>query len=217
MQFAPELGGIWREQCSSKLTELGYYPINITALDKAYATRHGDLYRNVGDHDDLLIRKSNIRKHFVETDINLIHHHSDAVVIYYDHSVRVGAGTISEIHDAYMNDIPVFLVNGYDSLSEVPGWMQAETVRMFQTFDELYEYLSELPPGILKRDIYGNRRSGSHYLCSMCGAVEEKHKVHFVSKVTPQYCRRCVEIVRTTYEQHKDRYEFFLEQLQGVK
>lgn len=212
MQHAKDLGAQWRVECSVWLKELGFYPLDITELDVAYSKRHGDLFRYASD-DELLQRKSNIRKHFIDTDINLIRNDTDAIIIYYDESVRLGAGTTSEVHEAFMLDIPVFLVNSYKDLEAVPGWMQAETTKIFNEWDDLRRYMASLPPGILKRDVYGNRRSGMHYLCSLCGAVEEKHKAHFVSKISPMYCKSCVELVKTTFESHYDRYQFFLEYL----
>lgn len=213
MQFTPDgLGAEWRSTCSEWLKQLGYYPLDIAALDSAYTAAHGHLYRFLNDAE-LLQRKSNIRKHFIDTDIALIRNDTDAVIILYDESVRRGAGTTSEVHESFMLDIPVFLLNTYQSLDQVPGWMQAETTVIFNTWDEMQNYFARLPPGILKRDAYGNRRSGSQYLCSLCGGIDEKHNTHFVSKVSPLYCKRCVGLVKTTFEQHKDRYEFFLEHL----
>lgn len=213
MQHAPDgLGAEWRKVCSARLRASGYFPLDIAELDLAYSHVHGHLYRFLDD-EELLQRKSNIRKHFIDTDIALIRNDTDAVIILYDETVRLGAGTTSEVHEAFMNDIPVFLMNTYGHLREVPGWMQAETTQIFTDWDTLHEYLDELPDGILKRDVYGNRRSGSQYLCSLCGKAEEKHKAHFVSKVSPLYCKSCVELVKTTFEEHKDRYQFFLEYL----
>lgn len=213
MQFAANLGAEWRKRCGERLKEMGFFPLDITELDVAYSNAHGELYRFMDD-EEILQRKSNVRKHFIETDINLIRNDTDAVIIYYDESVRRGAGTISEIHEAFMLDIPVFLVNAYKKLSEVPGWAQAETTKIFNEWEDLYSYLKSLPAGILRRDVYGNRRSGNRYLCSLCGKVEEKHKTHYVSKVSPLYCKSCVEIVKETFESHKDRYQFFLEYLE---
>lgn len=216
MQHAPDgLGAEWRRECSVKLKELKFFPLDIAALDLAYSQQHGHLYRFIDD-EELLQRKSNIRKHFIDTDIALIRNDTDAVIILYDETVRLGAGTTSEVHEAFMHDIPVFLLNTYGKLNEVPGWMQAETTMIFNEWNEMYSYLKNLPPGILKRDVYGNRRSGSQYLCSLCGAAEQKHKAHFVSKVSPLYCKSCVELVKTTFEEHKDRYQFFLEHLEGT-
>jgi hypothetical protein len=166
--------------------------------------------------EELLQTKSNIRKHFVSADLNLITFWADAMIIRYDEGVRKGAGTISECQHAYNLDIPIFLVNEYKILSEVPGWLAALTTKIFDQWQAMYSYLGDLPQGILKRDVYGNRRSGSHYLCSLCGTVEQKHKAHFVSKISPLYCKSCVELVKTTFEEHKDRYQFFLEHLEGT-
>lgn len=214
MQFATDLGARWRKGCSERLTAMGFFPIDITELDNAYTAKHGHLYRFLSDAE-LLQRKSNIRKHFIDTDISLIRNDTDALIVLYDESVRLGAGTTSEIHEAFMLDIPVFMLNSYGRLDEVPGWAQAETTKIFNEWEELYAYLGQLPPGILRRDRYGNRRAGTQYLCSLCGTVEEKHKSHFVSKVSPLYCKSCVELVKTTFEQHVDRYEFILQYLSG--
>jgi hypothetical protein len=213
MQHAADLGAGWRQECSTALKNLGFFPLDIADLDIAYTAAHGHLYRFLSDAE-ILQRKSNIRKHFIDTDINLIRNDSDAVIVLYDESVRLGAGTTSEVHEAFIHDIPVFLINAYGELNQVPGWMQAETTRIFNAWGELYQYLSLLPPAILKRDIYGNRRSGNEYLCSLCGNVEEKHKTHYVSKVSPLYCKSCVGLVKSTHETHYDRYKFFVEYLE---
>lgn len=215
MQFAPDgLGAGWRKSCSIRLKQLGFFPLDIAELDLAYAEAHGHLYRFLDD-DQLLQRKSNIRKHFVDTDVALIRNDTDAVIVLYDETVRRGAGTTSEVHEAFMLDIPVFMLNSYGDLKEVPGWMQAQTTKIFNDWESLFTYMSDLPAGILKRDAYGNRRSGSHYLCSLCGEAETKHKAHFVSKISPLYCKRCVELVKTTFETHVDRYQFFLDYLEN--
>lgn len=209
MQHTPDgLGAGWRRDCAQRLKELNFFPLDIAEMDNAYRAAHGHIFR-WSDDENFLQLKSNIRKHFVDTDIALIRNDTDALVVLYDDSVRLGAGTISEIHEAYMMGMPVFLLNSYGSINEVPGWMQAETTRIFDAWEELYNYLGKLPPGILKKDIYGNRSSGNFYLCSLCGTVEEKHGSHFVSTVSPQYCKQCVQTVRHTFEEQHDRYTFF--------
>jgi hypothetical protein len=213
MQHAANLGAGWRQECGTVLKLMQYYPLDIAELDIAYTETHGELYRFISD-DELLQRKSNIRKHFIYTDLQLIINDSDALIVLYDESVRLGAGTISECQVAYNHDIPVFLVNTYPNLDDVPGWLQALTTKMFTTFEELYEYLDKLPNGVLKRDAYGNHHSGTHYLCSLCGTAFEKGKTHFVSKVSPLYCKSCVDVVKTTFESHADRYQFFLQYLE---
>jgi hypothetical protein len=192
---------------------MGYYPLDIAELDIAYTEKHGELYRFTSD-EELLQRKSNIRKHFVYTDLQLIENDSDAIIILYDESVRLGAGTISECQIAYNLDLPIFLVNTYPQLDAVPGWLQALTTKIFTDFNSLYAYLDQLPEGVLKRDAYGNHHNSTHYLCSLCGTSFEKGKTHFVSKVSPLYCKSCVAIVKTTFESHADRYQFFLDYLE---
>lgn len=216
MQFAKGFGSSWRAKCSEKLRAMGYFPIDVAELDAAYTKKHGQLYRGF-DSDNILQKKSNIRKHFIHTDLELIISDSDVLVVLYNKSARLGAGTISECQIAERYDIPIFLVSVYkDWFNEVPGWLQALTTKIFTDFEELHRYLDRLPEGILRRDKYGNHRAiPGYYLCSLCGEPFAKNKTHFVSKVSPLYCSGCVEIVKQTYENHEDRYKFFIECLES--
>lgn len=215
MQYAKDLGAKWRIECSDALRNLKYFPLDITALDVAYSNAHSSLLV-LTDREKHLEFKSDIRKHFIQTDLNLIQNMTDAIVIFYDESVRLGAGTISECQFAYNLNMPIFLVCDYpDMLKAVPGWLQGLTTKMFQSFEELNQYLDKLPYGILRKDLYGNHRSGNDYLCSMCGSCFSKRKHLFVSQIVPLYCKDCVEIVSKTNENHKNRYEFFMEYLKA--
>ena len=80
------LGAKWRLVCSAKLKEMGYFPLDTAELDAAYAALHGELWRFTTT-EELLERKSNIRKHFVYTDLQLIVNDSDAIIILYEESV----------------------------------------------------------------------------------------------------------------------------------
>jgi len=214
MQFAKNLGAGWRIECSNYLKEMKYFPIDICDMDRAYAKKYGELY-NMLDTSNHLQYKSNFRRHFIWTDVELVRRDSDAVIVLYDESARRGAGTISECQIAYEAGIPLFLLSAYKEWwNEVPSWLQGLTTKIFTEFDDLYAYLEKLPYGILKRDIYGNHGSKQEYLCSLCGNIFNKTKHHFVSKVFPLYCKHCVKLVTTTYEEHHDRYEFFIEYIE---
>jgi len=210
MQFAEDLGSEWRQYVANKLFAMRYYPIDITALDKRYNEKHGNLYftEKNGNH---LQYKSNVRQHFIHADIELVEKHSHAVILYYDESVRRGAGTISEAQVAYNNDIPLFVVSKWeDWVNEVPGWLQGLSTRIFTQFDDMLAYLDKLPEGILKRDMYGNRGVNNDYLCGLCGEVFHKERHHFVSRVNPTYCKTCVDVITETHEGHPDRYQFMM-------
>jgi hypothetical protein len=208
MQFAENLGEGWRIECGNGIKKIGYTPLDITALDKAYTAAHGQVYLSK-DTKNFLQYKSNIRRQFIYTDIRLIKDNSDAVIGYYDESFRRGAGSFAECQAAYDLEKPLFLVSAYpDIVKEVPGWLKALSTRIFTNFEDLYKYLDSLPVGILKIDRYGNHHAKSQYLCSLCGDVFEKSKQHYVSKISPLYCKPCVEVVRKTREDHADRYEF---------
>jgi hypothetical protein len=143
MQFADNLGAGWRKDVGDKLKLMGFYPLDIAALDQAYTDAYGHLYRDLTTPDTLTLRKSNIRKHFIDTDIALIRNDSDALIVLYDESVRLGAGTTCEVHEAFMLGTPVFLLNSYRDVAQVPGWMAAETTKIFNEWDELFEYLGQ--------------------------------------------------------------------------
>jgi hypothetical protein len=213
MQFADNLGASWREQCSITLRGMKYYPIDITSLDKEYSAVCGHPYMFL-ETTDLLQYKSNIRRQIVRADIELVRHHSHALVVYFDVAAQRGAGTQSECQEAYDHDVPYFLVNGLPEWKQVPGWIRANATRMFDTFDDLHQYLGKLPDRILQRDVYGNRHAAPYYLCSLCGDPFTKSGAQFVSKLTPIYCKSCVDIVKRTHEAHADRYEFFIQQME---
>lgn len=212
MEKATNLGAKWRADCSQAIGKLGYGSLDITALDVAYTKKHGHVYM-AKDPGNYLQYKSNIRHQFIYTDLRLITENSDAVIAYYDESFRHGAGSFSECQCAYDNQKPLFVVSAFPAL-EVPSWLNALSTKLFLSFEELYDYLAKLPVGILKTDKYGNHNSGKNYLCNLCGDVFAKNKQHFVSKVFPLYCTRCVDLVLKTREQHADRYQFIVEHVQ---
>ncbi len=221
MQFAENLGADWREDTSQKLRDLDYFPLDICALDRAYATKNGELLYQSTDISRAvsvateLQAKSNIRKHFIRADLDLIEFDSDGVIVFYDEGARRGAGTISECQHAFNRDIPIFLISEYeDWTDEVPGWLQALATRSFTDWDSLYEYLAELPERILIKDRYGNRHAEHQYLCSLCGTAFLKNKHQFVSKVSPLYCSPCVDLITKTWEKLEDRYEFFVNMIE---
>ena len=152
------------------------------------------------------------------TDLKLIEEDSDALIVYYDHSARNGAGTVSEAQFAQIKNIPIFLVTTdyateKDLFNNVSGWLIALCTAHFLSFEALYKYLDELPYGVLKKDIYGNHGVNGQYLCNLSGKVFTKKKHKFVSQIKPLYSQEAVGVVSDIYENHKDRYEFFQEYL----
>ncbi len=216
MQFAKNLGAGWRIDVSEKLKEMKYFPLDITELDVAYNAQHGKpVLPKPGEEPESY--KANMRKHFIETDLKLIRENSDALIVFYDESARRGAGTVSEAQYAYNMNIPIFLVTEHktmeDFYADVSGWLIALSTAHFISFDSLYDYLDKLPEGILKKDIYGNHGVHNQYLCNLSGEVFTKRKNKFVSQIHPLYSQKSVDVVHDIYENHKDRYDFFMEYL----
>lgn len=213
MEKAVENGAGWRRDCSSALRTLDFFPLDIAALDLAYIEKHGPVYLDK-DPANFLQYKSNIRHQFIYTDLRLIIDDADAVIAYYDQSFKDGAGSFAECQCAYDNERPLFVVS---ALPNVPSWLKSLSTKLFFNFRELYVYLDSLPKGILKSDRYGNHSSHDHYLCSLCGEIFEKKKHHFVSKVSPLYCKSCVDLVMNTREKNADRYQFIAEYIKTIK
>ena len=216
MQFAKELGAGWRVEASDRLKSMEYFPLDITELDVAYLKSEGKPLMVPTDKDQLEF-KAHMRKHFIDTDLRLIHDESDALIVYYDESARRGAGTVSEAQYAFLHNIPIFLVADYESIEEmnknISGWLIALTTKCFVSFEALYDYLDKLPKGILKKDVYGNHGVDNQYLCSLSGEVFTKKKHKFVSHVRPLLSQEAVKITHEVYEQTTDRYNFFMEYL----
>jgi len=214
MEYAEGLGAGWRETTSSELKRMGYFPLDIAELDIAYQEHHGDIMGDIrfDTTRSEIQRKANIRLHFIDTDLKLIDRDSDAMIVLYDEAARRGAGTISECQHAFNNGVPIFIVSAWENWKdEVPSWLHALSTKVFTNFEDLYQYLEDLPEGILIRDQYGNHSAGNHYLCSLTGEPFEKTHHHFVSNVSPLYCKKAVDVVQHTYEEMKNRYDFFVE------
>jgi hypothetical protein len=210
MEFSTDNGLSWRKICSERLREINYTPCDIAALDVEYTKAHGMVYMSK-DIEKYLQYKSNIRHQFIYSDLRLIRDDCDAVIAYYDQSFKDGAGSFAECQCAYDNEKPLFVVSEFD---HIPSWLKALSTVVSYNFEDLYNYLKKLPNGILKIDRYGNHSSKNHYLCSLCGQVFEKNKHHYVSKVSPLYCKSCVELVIETREKHTDRYQFMIEYME---
>ncbi len=213
MEKAIENGVQWRRDCAAELIWLNFTPLDIAALDLEYIKKNGPVYLDK-DPSNYLQYKSNIRYQFIYTDLRLIVDNSDAVIAYYDQSFKDGAGSFAECQCAYDHSKPLFVVSDFQ---HVPSWLKSLSTALFYSFENLYDYLERLPDGILKTDRYGNHNSGQFYLCSLCGNTFEKSKHHFVSKVSPLYCKSCVDIVQITREEHADRYQFIVEHMEQNK
>ncbi len=212
MQHAEELGGVWRATCSERLDELGFIPVNITAMDIAYSKQYGVVEPcfEYKDNERHVEKKLNIRNHFVYADLGIIEDFCSALIVYYDESVRKGAGTLCECQKAYDHRIPVFLVNGYDSFDQVPGWLQGLTTKMFSSFEQLYQYLEQVTDNVAIRKDIRQDNIDSH-LCLACGTIENISSSRLVDpEFLPEYCTSCNQL-DTQLNKHtkQDRYRYF--------
>lgn len=224
IDYAKNRGADWRHDLSNELLRLRFLPLDPVRMGNSYNEVFGNPIYGKGNIDTstaaLLHFRAQVRRQLIYADLHLIQNHTDALVVFYDDSVRRGAGTISECQFAYTHDIPVFLVSDWENWrDEVPGWLIGLTTKITTSFDDMVEYLGLLPPEILKRDMYGNRHSKdgqNHYLCSLSGEPFRKTGSHFASTVSPLYNKQSVSVVHSECVEQKDRYDFFLRFLESI-
>lgn len=216
MQFAKNLGAGWRVEASEKLKEMGLFPLDITELDVAYLKDIGKpATTDMSAAHDISLFKANIRKHFIQTDIDLIELQTDALIVYYDEAARRGAGTVSEAQFAYLHNIPIFLVTTdfsteREMLDGMSGWLVGLATKSFLSFDDLYAYLEKLPAGILKADERGLHKADGQVLCMLSGELFPEDTS---LKNQPRYCPSALERLKEINENTPDRYKFFMDYL----
>lgn len=207
LQFSDKTIKDWRYDVSEKLKEMNYFPINIFDLDKQYKDKYGLVLYNFDDNlseEEKIKFKNNFRKHYHETDCDLVKFKSNAVVAFWDEYSQKGAGTHSEIHTAFEKLIPVFLVTSVP-VYKLSKWLVSETTKIFSTFEELFIYLDYLPYGILLPQKISNE-----CLCFLCGNVYNRDDICYNLKIKNIYCKRCTNILLYENNEIKDRFYFFL-------
>lgn len=200
MERAVDLGSQWRIQVSEELKHMGFMPLDITALDKAYTAAHGKVIAG----EDELHDKYNIRYQFIYTDLRLIIQNTDAVIAYYDEAFKNGAGSFAECQCAYDHGKPLFIVSAFPK-EQMPSWLKALSTKIFFDFEDLYDYLAKLPNQVL-----GKKNSPS-FVCSMCGNLTQKRTYHYAVLSNHPYCDNCSCVVAQTHAKYADRYEFISE------
>lgn len=214
IQYSADGGIGWRETTASFLNSIGYHAIDISALGKKYVSEHGninDVYGSDAFSNELL-RKAYIREHFVRTDVKLLIQFTDVVVMYYDESVRRGAGTISECMLAYEHNIPLYIISGFPNWKkEIPGWLYGISTKIFSSFDEFNSYFRALPDGVFNLNSFGNRTNGTSSVCSLSGQVYQNNGL------TPLKVERWYSSTGERYMKQvaaeASRFDFILEQI----
>src|SRR5262249_51301256 len=85
-----------------------------------------------------------IRK-IIAYDLDLIEHHCDGVVCYWDQNAGRGAGTQGELTFAYRLGIPVYLICGIP-IEEMSGWLLGCAREVFAGFDDFRDFVNTRLP-----------------------------------------------------------------------
>jgi hypothetical protein len=194
IEHTKDFGQGWRDKCVSNFNQMGIQSINVSELEQSFMKEYEVPFPI--DKEDSRYYKTLIQQHFIYPDLQLITDFADALVIYYDESVRKGAGTVAELQHAFSMGIPIYVVNGFDSIKDIPSWMIGCSTKIFNSFDDLYNHIKQIPPQAFKP---GN----SKRVCVSCGVVFNANKVQCVCK----YCAEASNLMTT------DRYKFMSEKI----
>ncbi|HEX3155260.1 MAG TPA: hypothetical protein VHV32_11575, partial [Candidatus Angelobacter sp.] len=74
-------------------------------------------------------------------DLDLIEHHCDAIVCYWDQYAGRGAGTQGELTFAHRMGIPVYLICGIP-VEHISGWLLGCATEVFASFEEFNEFMN---------------------------------------------------------------------------
>lgn len=80
-----------------------------------------------------------IMKKVIAMDLDIVHNKIDFLTVFWDKGARLGSGTYSEIDHAYHLGLPVYVV----ATEEIPAWLCGMMTKIFNSLDELKEFLKE--------------------------------------------------------------------------
>ena len=143
MEFKKDLGAGWRTWITEELKELNIDVVDPITIESPY--REGVPFQHAltnfklsGNLDKVrdLVRNNLFRKDMFGIQL------SDGILIYYDESVRRGAGTLAETWESFREGKPVYLVSDFP-MESIPTWLIGETTAIFDSFEELLIYLKD--------------------------------------------------------------------------
>ncbi len=145
MEYKKNLGMAWRDWITEELEKVRHDAINPVKLEIC-EEEDGDVpiqvrltrLKNEGKLDEVrkVVRRTIFRKDMFGIQL------ADALIVYYDESVQKGAGTLSEVWEAFREGRPIYLVTDFP-LDKIPTWLIGETTALFEDFEELLAYVSD--------------------------------------------------------------------------
>ena len=160
MEKAQDLGAGWRKEITPFLEQelqldvlnpCEFEPHQLKGLQpnrlpEFYTDLHGQRVKPKHWHElknasekHLYNRFLKYMRRIIQYDINVVRYQANIVIVYWDECTGKGAGTHSELTDAFLNNVPVYCV----AQSEMPAWTKACCTEIFLTFDALKEFLRD--------------------------------------------------------------------------
>lgn len=141
IEAAPDDGKAWRRRVTQFLrTSRGWDTFDPSQHEQDFLSEEEKQnFRSWKSTDTQRFRP--VIKKIIDRDLHQLLQKCDAVICLWDEHVIHGGGTHGELTLAYEHKLPVYLVLGMP-LEKVSSWIVGCTTEIFQTFDELEQYLS---------------------------------------------------------------------------
>lgn len=139
IERAPDLGVGWRKDVTPFLEELGFEVIDPCIIeDKGMKLFENELVRrkDLSTPEKLAAYKSTVKHKVIIPDLAMLYSCTHILCLW-DKYAQAGAGTAGELTMARWLQKQVWLVNGYDDIAKVSGWILGCADEIFNNFEEL--------------------------------------------------------------------------------
>jgi len=143
MEKRMDNGRTWRRMIQPKLEEIGYKVFNPCLEEHHIFEKHDVDPKELSDMDKgrNLEVLSRLFKDIVKHDLTAISN-SAIMVVYYDESVNMSSGTVSEMTIARMLGMPVLCIKGV-SYKDIPCWTIGCIDVFFPNIDDCVDYIKK--------------------------------------------------------------------------
>ena len=135
-------GAQWRENLTSWLrNELNHDAFNpVEETRSRISGLNSDEFRALKRTEPT--KYKNILRKIIDIDLNAVVKKTDYLIVHWDESVFKGGGTHGEVTLAYFLGKPIYLINKIP-LDDLSSWIFACSTEIFDSFDQLKEYLTK--------------------------------------------------------------------------
>lgn len=140
IEYSPDLGKGWRAEIAPALKALGHEIYDPAEDEMKNLTETEAREFRAWKQSDLQRFRRTIQK-IIAYDLDLIEHHCDAIVCYWDQHAGRGAGTQGELTFAHRMGIPVYLICGMP-VEQISGWLLGCATEVFTSFEEFNEFIN---------------------------------------------------------------------------